>query len=235
MHTTSRHPLQRPAPGQGRQLLIDAAVRLSTRSRSLTTTGIRELAREAGLNPNTFYRHFTDMVDLAGSLIRDEVAVLRQPLRQLRREAALAAERQLRETSPAADPAMLQRQRIDRVVDETVRLCLDHAQAHPAPYLIGARELHGPSPAIRRLIQEEMAGFADDLSEDVSLLKLLPADDAGLIRQVAELVVRNMFQFTLDLLESPGERPAIEAQAGLLIKVLFAGISALQREAAQPC
>ena len=42
----------------GKLKLIQAALRLITQSRSLTSLGLRELAREAGLNPNTFYRHF---------------------------------------------------------------------------------------------------------------------------------------------------------------------------------
>ncbi|MGA4815143.1 TetR family transcriptional regulator [Pseudomonas aeruginosa] len=40
-------------------------------SRSLGAIGLRELAREAGLNPNTFYRHFRDIDDLGLTMIRD--------------------------------------------------------------------------------------------------------------------------------------------------------------------
>ena len=45
----------------GKLKLIQAALRLITQSRSLTSLGLRELAREAGLNPNTFYRHFKNL------------------------------------------------------------------------------------------------------------------------------------------------------------------------------
>ena len=45
----------------GKLKLVQAALRLITQSRSLTSLGLRELAREAGLNPNTFYRHFRNL------------------------------------------------------------------------------------------------------------------------------------------------------------------------------
>ena len=58
----------------GKRALLDAAERLASSSRCLTSLGLRELAREAGLNPNTFYRHFRDMEDLGLQLLRPAVA-----------------------------------------------------------------------------------------------------------------------------------------------------------------
>ena len=42
----------------GKRKLIEAALRLTAGGRSFASLGLRELAREAELNPNTFYRHF---------------------------------------------------------------------------------------------------------------------------------------------------------------------------------
>ncbi|MEB3733926.1 TetR family transcriptional regulator [Halopseudomonas pachastrellae] len=65
---------------------MDAAERLAGSSRCLTSLGLRELAREAGLNPNTFYRHFRDMEDLGLQLLRQSKDELRAALRALRRQ-----------------------------------------------------------------------------------------------------------------------------------------------------
>src|SRR5690606_19217040 len=73
---------------QGKRLLLDAALRLMARTHSLSSLGLRELAREAGLNPNTFYRHFASIEELGLVLIARIGEQLRTPLRQLRREAA---------------------------------------------------------------------------------------------------------------------------------------------------
>ena len=76
----------------GKRALLDAAERLAGSSRCLTSLGLRELAREAGLNPNTFYRHFRDMEDLGLQLLRQSKDELRAALRALRRQAAGAVE-----------------------------------------------------------------------------------------------------------------------------------------------
>ena len=55
---------QKATEAPGKRQLMAAALRLSSTSRSLSNLGLRELAREAGLNPNTFYRHFRDVDDL---------------------------------------------------------------------------------------------------------------------------------------------------------------------------
>jgi AcrR family transcriptional regulator len=72
----------------GKRKLIDAALRLTAGGRSFASLGLRELAREAALNPNTFYRHFDTLDDLA----REAVESVSRRLRpMLRRERWLAA------------------------------------------------------------------------------------------------------------------------------------------------
>jgi len=53
--------VEKTSEAPGKRLLMEAALRLTSTSRSLSSLGLRELAREAGLNPNTFYRHFRDV------------------------------------------------------------------------------------------------------------------------------------------------------------------------------
>src|ERR1700761_6934175 len=72
----------------GKRKLIEAALRLTAGGRSFASLGLRELAREAGLNPNTVYRHFSALDDRA----REAVASMSRRLRSmLRRERWLAA------------------------------------------------------------------------------------------------------------------------------------------------
>ncbi|MDR3378953.1 TetR family transcriptional regulator [Cupriavidus basilensis] len=68
----------------GKRKLIDAALRLAAARRSFAGLGLRELAREAGLNPNTFYRHFRDMEDLALTAVAEVGNELRPMLRAVR-------------------------------------------------------------------------------------------------------------------------------------------------------
>src|SRR5690242_10456677 len=76
----------------GKRRLIEAALRLGARGASLTSLGLRELAREAGLNHNTFYRHFRDLDELAAALTEEISSQLMAGLKEVRRNAATHAD-----------------------------------------------------------------------------------------------------------------------------------------------
>ena len=65
----------------GRQKLMEAALELAATTRSLASLGLREVARHAGLNPNTFYRHFKDFDDLGVAMLDELGTELRAGLR----------------------------------------------------------------------------------------------------------------------------------------------------------
>jgi len=217
---------ERPAEAAGKRALIDAALRLASTRRSLSSLGLRELAREAGLNPNTFYRHFDDVDDLGLAIIRDIAIQLRQPLRDLRRE---AAERAQPGAGDANLPFGLDLDRGLRVTRETVRLFFDFVESHPEAFIIGMRELHGPSPVLRAALARVMDEFGEDMAEDIRQLHLLPDVDEGELNQLSRLISRQLFQQSLDYLERPPEQRAeVCALAGRQILLLFTGVAVLQ-------
>ncbi|KRW59973.1 TetR family transcriptional regulator [Pseudomonas sp. TTU2014-080ASC] len=210
----------------GKQSLIDAALRLTSTSRSISSVGLRELAREAGLNPNTFYRHFRDVDDLGLTIIRQIAAQLRQPLCALRREAAERAE-----LSPSTGAKLfgidLQRGRL--VCHETVELFFDFVEQNPEAFMVGVRELHGPSPVLRVALAELMHDFAEDMAEDIIAYKLLPDMlTRAQVLEISSLISRNLFQAALDYIGFPERRQAVRAMAEEQIVMLFTGASVLQ-------
>src|SRR5262245_17465333 len=131
MNSPSGEELQSPervSEAPGKRLLMEAALRLGSQSRSLGSLGLRELAREAGLNPNTFYRHFKDVDDLGLAIIRNISTQLRQPLRDLRREAAARAVHGDGGSMPKLMGIDLGRGR--RVCHETVQLFFDFVECN---------------------------------------------------------------------------------------------------------
>lgn len=217
----------RTGEAQGKRLLMDAALRLTAQTRSLSSLGLRELAREAGLNPNTFYRHFKDVDDLGLCIIRELAAQLRQPLRDLRREAAQRAA-EANTVAPKVLPLGIDLGRGRRVVGETVQLFFAFVGAHPQAFILGMRELHGASPVLREALRQVMADFASDMAEDIGELQLLPSLDLESARQVSTLISRQLFQQSLDYIEQPAQRPAICAQAEAQVLMMFAGATLLQ-------
>ncbi len=209
---------------QGKRLLMEAALRLAAISRSLSGLGLRELAREAGLNPNTFYRHFKTVDDLGLAMIADMAARIRQPLRDLRVEAAQRADL----GTPAKLTFGIDLARGQRVCSETVELFFEYAAQNPQAFIVGVRELHGSSKVLRDALEQMMEAFANDMAEDLGKLQLLPNLEPAAIRQVSSMISRQLFQQSLDYIEQVERRPAICAQAQQQILMMFAGATVLQ-------
>lgn len=204
---TTRKPRQRigskdddTGPG-GRERLVTAALRLAAKTRSLHSLGVRELGREAGLNANTFYRHFEDIDDLAMAVIEQFSQSLRAPLRELRRSISGADENARR----------------------TVELVFDFARANPEAFLVGVREMYGASKKVREALRAMIVEAADDMSEDLIAMRMLPGIDEKLLREIAEVVVVQTFHAALDYLEHPSRRADIIRRVVQMIELLFAG------------
>ena len=70
-----------------RQRLLDVTLKLIT-NRSLASISLREVAREAGIVPTAFYRHFESMDALGVELVDESMRPLRQMIRDARRGVA---------------------------------------------------------------------------------------------------------------------------------------------------
>ncbi len=71
-----------------KQELFQAALNLIGPQKSIASLSLREVAREAGIAPNSFYRHFKDIDELAIELIDRAGVVLRQILHEARLKAS---------------------------------------------------------------------------------------------------------------------------------------------------
>ena len=68
-----------------RRALVDAAFNQLSAEKSLSNLSLREVAREAGIAPTSFYRHFKDMDELGLAMVDESGLVLRQLMRQARK------------------------------------------------------------------------------------------------------------------------------------------------------
>ncbi|MGB3597757.1 TetR/AcrR family transcriptional regulator [Pseudomonas neustonica] len=225
--TDSQKRRRQSTEAPGKRALMDAAIRLAASSRCISSLGLRELAREAALNPNTFYRHFRNMDDLGLQLLREGNDRLRGPLRALRRQAAQQSIAD--NTTDSTQEAAL---RGRRVAQQTVKLYFDYVLEHRDSVVIAGRELHGPSELLRAELREQMNGFAEDMAADIQELGLAPSSiSAARINQIAALLSRNLFHLSLDFIAEPERRDNILELAHEQIIMLFAGASVLQDKA----
>ncbi|OAJ55200.1 TetR family transcriptional regulator [Paraburkholderia ginsengiterrae] len=192
----------------GKRKLIEAALRLTAGGRSFASLGLRELAREAGLNPNTFYRHFDTLDDLA----REAVESVSRRLRpMLRRERWLAAH-----DEPHSVPR---------------RACVaffEFAQENREAFLSALAEYHGTSPALREAVRANLHEVSAEMADDVVQLKLMPMLTRETVDEVCTQIVLQLFHLSAEYLDaSAARRDALVAYAERFIVRLFSGAMVL--------
>ncbi len=214
-------------PQTGRQRLMAAAMQLAATTRSLASLGLREVARQAGLNPNTFYRHFRDFDDLGLAVIEELSGHLRRGLRERRR----LPFGDLSQMATLEDPRELS-ERAAVIVRASVALVLEFVTQHEQAYVVGIRELHGPSPVLRAAIRKIFDTLAADMAED--MLQLTPPQvvNEETMYEIASVIVREMAYFSLDYLEQPAQRPAIRGRAERFILMMLRGAMEMQLDVA---
>lgn len=195
------------APGKRR--LIEAALRLATGGRSITSIGIRELAREAQLNPNTFYRHFATLEELAGEAVEWTSRLLRPMLRRKRWEAA--------REGPLSVPRL------------AAAGFFAFTLEHPDAFLSGLAEYHGTSPGLRRAVRAVLAEVAAEMADDVVQLDLTPGLPRASIDEICLQIVLQLFERSRDYIEEAEQREPILDEAERFVMRLFVGEMAMRR------
>jgi AcrR family transcriptional regulator len=194
---------QRPEDATGRQRLIDAAMRLHGEKRNFGSLGIREIAREANLNPNTFYRHFESLDDLAVAGTIQVGDRLRPMLRQIRRLAS------------RVDPAT--------VAALEVAAFYAFVLANPDAFIVGIAEYHAGSERVRKSIGDLLEDVANEMRDEVGALGIFPTISPEHLAIVCKHIVVHLFHLAQDYIEKPDQREAIIEASEYLILWLFAG------------
>ena len=159
-----------------RRTIIDAAFRLLSQERSYSSLSLREVTREAGIAPTSFYRHFEDMEELGLTLV-DEGGVA---LRQLMRKA---------------------RQRIgDRgvVIAISVKTFMEFIQHSPHVFRLLLRERSGTSRAFRKAVSRELQYFVVELTDYIQQTQGYPAEAAKIQAEAMVVLVFNAGGEALD-------------------------------------
>lgn len=195
------------SPPGGRQRLIEAALRLAARRSSVTSLGLRELAREAGLNPNTFYRHFKDLDELSIALV-DEFG------REL--------ERRRHESRRVTTDFVA-------FLSHSLKTYFEFAAEHPEAFLLGFRELASPS-ATGRAVKKLMDEVARDIADIGRQFDQAggPALSDGRALELAGFIVSGLFLQAIEYIEHRSQRRAILARAQRYVALLLHGALAMQ-------
>ena len=173
---------------QTRQALLDAALHL-LEYRSFDGLSLREIARESGVVPAAFYRHFRDMEALGLVLVDDSMSTLREMLRGAR-------------TGPVPD----------NIIKSSVDILVTQVHAHRSHFRFIAREMYGGFSAVRQAIRREIQSITSELALDLGRLPLLNQWSAEDLQMVAGLMVNAMILTAASLLEVAPDQPERETQ-----------------------
>jgi AcrR family transcriptional regulator len=176
-----RSPLtRRERKAQTRRTLIEAALGL-IEDGGFAGLSLREVTRQAGVAPATFYRHFSDMEDLGLALI-DEVGLM---LRQLMRK----GRKRISETGS--------------VTRSSVEIFMEFVQNNGNLFRLLLGERIGNTPSFRTALQAELNRFIAELTEDLECqahhLKVSLGDPSI----AAEAIVAVVFSAGLEALDIP--------------------------------
>ncbi|PSF15415.1 TetR family transcriptional regulator [Marinobacter shengliensis] len=185
----------------GKLKLVQAALRLITETRSLTSLGLRELAREAGLNPNTFYRHFKSLDEFGLQVLGYIAEDMKTGVRQLR---------QMADSSEQAS-------------HDTVTFVYHYFLANPAATTVAVRELHGPSPVLRRALEAQLDASAREMAEDILERGLVPGVGANVVHEISHMTIRYILFRAMDYIEKPEQRENIQQETERFINRQFRG------------
>jgi AcrR family transcriptional regulator len=189
---------------EGKRLLLAAAAKLSALHGSPHKLVLREVAREAGLNHNTFYRHFADMDSMMKVMAEDFAAQVRHGVRQARAN---------------AKPGL-------PLSAEVLGWIFDQAARNADLFTVSLRELHGPAGPLRDVVRRLLADLAEDMCEDLQRMPGLQNVDLVRLRGATDLLIRNAVWLCLDYLEHPEQRQALLGLAHEAFSSIITGVIA---------
>jgi AcrR family transcriptional regulator len=170
--------------------LLMAALTLVGEGRSFTGISLREIARQAGMVPNAFYRHFASTDELGLELVEEMGVTLRRLLREARQ----------------VDPSrggMLRR---------SVQVYQNYVKANRLVFLFISSERTGGSRVLRVAIRNDVTHFTNEMAQDFRALGLYKALPTAQLQMVCGLIVMTMLAAAIDILDLPPDQPLLERE-----------------------
>lgn len=173
-----------------RSSLTQAALQLIGEGRSFTSLGIREIAREAEMVPNAFYRHFRNTDELGLALVEEVGITLRRLLREVRQ----------------ADVAQ------DDMVRRSVQVYHQYVLQNRLLFLFISSERAGGSRILRLAIRNDVSHFTNEMAQDFRNLGVYKDLSTPSLQMVCGLVVTTMLAAAPEILDLPANQPMLEGE-----------------------
>ncbi len=182
--------------------LFQAALHLIGPQKSIASLSLREVAREAGIAPNSFYRHFKDIDELAIELIDRSGLVLRQILH----EARLKASKQ------------------SSIIRSSVEVFIEQLNADEGNLSLLLREGYTGSTSYKQAVERQLNFFQQELKEDLVSLERLNNSKLSHPEIVAKGITQLVFNMGAKVIDLPIEaRKEVAEQTMIMIRMILEG------------
>lgn len=170
-----------------RRAIIDAAFQQLSPDKGYSSLSLREVAREAGIAPTSFYRHFADMDELGLTLVDEAGLMLRQLLRQARNK--------LEDNGS--------------VIRTSIETFMEFVVGYSNVFRLLLRERSGTSAAFRSAVAREISHFSAELADYLRKETKIPAEIAHV---QADAMVVLVFHAGADALDATAEQRRLITQ-----------------------
>lgn len=191
-----------------RRALIHAALNQLCPESSFSSLSLREVAREAGIAPTSFYRHFQNMDELGLTLVDEGGLALRQLLRQSRQRIADGGS----------------------IIDISVHTFMDYVTHNKNIFRLMLQEQAGTTKDFRLAIAREIDHFKQELTDYLRTERKSPDEWAHI---QSDAIVRVVFSAGADILDlGPQEREQLTEQTIQQVRMITRGAANIQETSA---
>jgi AcrR family transcriptional regulator len=159
--------------------------------KSFTSLSLRRVAREAGVVPTAFYRHFESMDELGLALVEESFQTLRAMIREAREDFG----------------------NFEHVIRDSVEILVREVRDNRALFRFLVRERTGGSAVLRQAIRAEIRLFASELATDLARLPYLNEWTTADLQMMAGLIVNTMVSTADAIVDAPPDTPEAEEEA----------------------
>lgn len=194
---------------------MQAALELVASEANFSAISLRRIARQAGVVPTAFYRHFEDMDALGLTLVEDTFRALRLILRE-------------------ADLSSLP---LKGLVRYSVELFAHHVRDNRLLFQFVVKERFSGTTAMRAAIHDEIRLITNALAYDFSRFGEFSHISQDDLRMMSDLVVNTVISLSeriLDVDPDNAEDAALMLRAEKQLRLIFMGVGRWESQRAEP-
>jgi AcrR family transcriptional regulator len=192
-----------------RRALMDAALNQLSADNSFSMLSLREVSREAGIAPTSFYRHFRELEELGLALVSEASQTLLQLMTEARKQIANGAS----------------------IVSISIDTFMAYLEENPKLFRLLLREREGLSDNLRNAIQKTLEQFVAEIEKDLIRVGIEQKQPLARPHDLAEAMVTIVFNHGSSALDLPiAEWPSVSDKIKFILRVLLIGAETYQKK-----